>query len=240
MPLRPPIATYTRPRRCSHLRIHQKPICAFQRRSVSLPARLLPFADEIRSGTLGPDPSDFRTARKQIPIFTPPPSSRAVCTDPLGFVTSSQIAIHDPDGSKTALVSRRSPGRLRPGDILLVSRRNLAPVSGHLIMVRNRGIDSSILLRNELTRVGVEIYIKVYSPLVEKIELVQRWKKRARRARITFIRKPQHDKGTTETIVAEYLKKKRAYASGTLSSAIQLTRGKKKQGTRATKTNGGR
>jgi ribosomal protein L19 len=71
-----------------------------------------------------------------------------------------------------------------------------------------RGIDTSFLLRNELTRVGVEMAVKVFSPNVESVEVVQRTEKRKRRARLYYMRKPRHDMGSVENIVSNYLRQK--------------------------------
>ena len=49
-------------------------------------------------------------------------------------------------------------------------------------------MDTGILLRNHFTRVGVEMWVKVYSPNVAGIEVVQRKEKRARRARLYYMR----------------------------------------------------
>ena len=65
-------------------------------------------------------------------------------------------------------------------------------------------MDTGILLRNELTRVGVEMWYKIYSPNVEGIEVVQRKEKRSRRARLTYMRKPKHDMGSVQGIVMQY------------------------------------
>ena len=49
-------------------------------------------------------------------------------------------------------------------------------------------MDSSILLRNQLTRVGTELWVKIYSPNVLGVEVVQRALKRVRRARAYYFR----------------------------------------------------
>lgn len=54
--------------------------------------------------------------------------------------------------------------------------------------IRSRGVDTAVLLRNELTRVGCEMWVKVYSPNVEGVEVVQRSEKRKRRARLYYLR----------------------------------------------------
>lgn len=54
------------------------------------------------------------------------------------------------------------------------------------------------------------MWYKVYSPLVEGIEVVQRAAKRARRARLTYLRLPKHDRGSVENVVRLYLRQKAA------------------------------
>lgn len=74
------------------------------------------------------------------------------------------------------------------GDVLLVRLRNGDPFAGVCLNIRRRGIDTGVLLRGQLTRVGVEMWYKVYSPNVEGIEVVQRREKRVRRARLYYMR----------------------------------------------------
>ena len=81
------------------------------------------------------------------------------------------------------------------GDILLVRLRNGDPFAGVCLNIRRRGVDTGILLRNQLTRVGVEMWFKVYSPNVEAVEIVQRKARRARRARLYYMRYVVLDNG---------------------------------------------
>lgn len=97
------------------------------------------------------------------------------------------------------------------------------PFAGVCINIRRRGVDTGILLRNELTRVGVEMWYKIYSPNVEGIEVVQRKEKRARRARLTYMRKPKHDRGSVQNIVYQYQR-----AKAGLKGESSMVGGKKK------------
>ncbi len=56
----------------------------------------------------------------------------------------------------------------------------------------------------------MEMWFKIYSPLVEGIEVVQRAQKRARRARLTYMRKVKHDRGSVENAVRIHLRSKAA------------------------------
>lgn len=151
---------------------------------------------------------------KEIPTFQPPPSARKTCGDPIAAVTSSQLALLDPAGARTRLFSKKNPEAARVGDILLVRLKNGDPFAGVCLNIRRRGIDTGVLLRGQLTRVGVEVWYKVYSPNVEGIEVVQRSEKRARRARLYYMRKPKHDMGSVENIVRQYQRKRAALGTG--------------------------
>lgn len=138
------------------------------------------------------------------------------CVDPIKAVFQSQLKVLDPSGARTRLFAYENVDRVKPGDILLVRFKNGDPFSGVCIDIRQRNspIDTAILLRNQLTRVGVEMWIKIYSPNVEGIEIAQRKQgRRARRAKLTYMRKPKHDIGSVENIVKQYMKQRLGTAS---------------------------
>lgn len=58
------------------------------------------------------------------------------------------------------------------------------------------------------------MWVKVYSPNVKGVEVVKRAEKRARRARLFYMRKPEHDRGSVERVVEQYLKQRRLVRSG--------------------------
>ena len=129
------------------------------------------------------------TGRKKLKVYPPPPTVRSTCKDPVGAVTEAQLATLDPTGERKALFDyRRNPRSVKVGDILRVTFKNGDPFSGVCLSIRLRGIDTAFLMRNELTRVGVEMWVKVFSPNVESVEIVQRTEKRKRRARLYYMR----------------------------------------------------
>ncbi|KAL1981916.1 hypothetical protein VTN96DRAFT_2045 [Rasamsonia emersonii] len=149
--------------------------------------------------------------KKKLKIYPPPPSAAKICKDPVAAVEQSQMAVLDPTGERKALFDyRRNPRSVKPGDILRVTFKSGDPFSGVCLSIRLRGIDTAFLLRNHLTRVGVEMWIKVFSPNVESVEIVQRTEKRKRRARLYYMRQPKHDIGSVDNIVRNYLKQKSA------------------------------
>jgi large subunit ribosomal protein L19 len=117
---------------------------------------------------------------------------------------ASQVALLDATGARTRLFARDNPESAKVGDVLLVRLKSGDPFAGVCMNIRRRGVDTGILLRNQLTRVGVEMWYKIYSPNVSGIEVVQRRAKRARRAKLYYMRKPKHDMGSVENIVRIY------------------------------------
>ncbi|KAH9219398.1 mitochondrial ribosomal protein-like protein [Leptodontidium sp. 2 PMI_412] len=175
-----------------------------------------------------PSQTPTQSAQRKIKIVPPPISFAKICREPLKAFTEDQIAILDPTGARSHLFSRTNTEAAKVGDILLVRLKTGDPFAGVCINIRRRGVDSAILLRNELTRVGVEMWYKIYSPNVEGIEVVQRREKRARRARLTYMRKPKHDMGSVQNIVLAYQRSRGALRGSALDQ--QKKGGAKKKG----------
>ncbi|KAK3073347.1 hypothetical protein LTR53_005143 [Teratosphaeriaceae sp. CCFEE 6253] len=158
----------------------------------------------------------FETGLKRIPVVPPPRSTTKLCPAPITAVTANQLLALDPSGARTRLFAASNPERVQPGDILLVRLRTGDPVSGTVLSIRRRHspIDTAVLLRNQLTRVGVEMWFKVYSPNIEGVEVVQRKEKRARRARLYYLRQPRHDVGSVEGVVKQYMRQRSGGPAG--------------------------
>ncbi|KAL8855540.1 MAG: hypothetical protein Q9178_007828 [Gyalolechia marmorata] len=155
------------------------------------------------------------TPPKKIKAYPPPPSTKKIHPFAIDAINTAHITTTlDPTGSRTRLFARSNPDAPRVGDILLTTFTTGDPFSGVCLNIRRRGPDTAILLRNRLLTVGVEMWVKIYSPKVRSIEVVERAAKRARRARLYYMRKPKHDRGSVEGVVEEYLKRRRLVRSG--------------------------
>ncbi|KAJ5908311.1 hypothetical protein N7495_000993 [Penicillium taxi] len=154
-------------------------------------------------------------APKPIKIYPAPASTRKVCKNPVAKVTEMQLASLDPKGERKALFDyRRNPRSVKPGDIVRFTFKNGDPFNGVVLSIKLRGIDTSVLLRNELTRVAVEMSIKVFNPNVQAVEIVQRAERKPRRARLYYMRDRKHDRRSVENVVAAYVRQKRAFLGG--------------------------
>jgi len=126
---------------------------------------------------------------KPVKVYPPPPSTRTACKDPVASVTEAQMNVLDPKGDRKALFDyRKNPRSVKPGDIVRVTFKNGDPFNGVVLSIKLRGIDTSFLLRNELTRVAVEMSVKVFNPNVQSVEIVQRAMRKPRRARLFYMR----------------------------------------------------
>lgn len=84
--------------------------------------------------------------------------------------------------------------------------------AGVFLALRRRGPDTAILLRNTLAKTPVEVWFKIYSPAVRGIEIVWRRPKRARRAKLTYMRKPKHDMGDVHHLVELWQRSRKVFS----------------------------
>lgn len=99
------------------------------------------------------------------------------------------------------------------GDVLMVATKQGEPFAGAFIQIRRRGVDTAIQLRGQLMKTSVEMWFKIYSPTVTAIDIIWRRPKRARRARLTYMRKAKHDMGSVDSLVFAWKKERYALRS---------------------------
>lgn len=107
---------------------------------------------------------------KQIKTYPPPPSVRKSHPFAIADVQKAHISSTlDPTGYRTRLFARDNPDAPRVGDILVATFTSGDPFSGVCLNIRRRGVDTAILLRNRVMMVGVEMWVKIYSPKVRYV-----------------------------------------------------------------------
>ncbi|KAJ2156464.1 hypothetical protein GGF46_005167 [Coemansia sp. RSA 552] len=105
------------------------------------------------------------------------------------------VARADVDGRTKMFARRAAPrDRMCAGDIVFVESLNsmsdpssTSSFCGVCIAIYRRGLDTSFILRNMVVNVGVEMRYMAYSPLIKKIEVVQK-AARFRRAKLFYLR----------------------------------------------------
>ncbi|KAL2271813.1 hypothetical protein VTJ83DRAFT_1184 [Remersonia thermophila] len=157
---------------------------------------------------------------------SPPPSNV------LQALHEAQIKRLDPTGVRTAMFGKNRDA-VKPGDVLMIThRRGGEPFAGVVMSIRRRGIDSAVLLRNHLGKIGVEMWFKIYNKNVAGIDIIKRAPKRARRARLTYMRQPKHDMGSVENLVFEWKRTRKVFSTAKSAAGAG---GKNAKGAKAAK-----
>ncbi|CAK7228102.1 hypothetical protein SBRCBS47491_006790 [Sporothrix bragantina] len=173
----------------------------------------------------GPPPPTTKPA-SLLPNYRHPQSEDAPATgeaakdpkvDVIRAYDQQQIARMDPTGARTRLFSRKNPDSARPGDVLMVtpSKPGAEAFAGVCLAIRRSGIETAILLRGQLAKTGVEMWFKIYSRSVAAVDIIQRRPRRARRAKLTFMRQPKHDRGSVDELVKTWRRRRNIIRSKT-------------------------
>lgn len=133
--------------------------------------------------------------------------------NPMPELRAKQIAQLDPSGARTRLFSRQHADSAKVGDVLMVTTDRGEPFSGAFIQIRRSGADTAVLLRGQMMKTAVESWFKIYSPTTKAIDIIWRRPKRARRARLTYMRKPKHDMGNVDHLVFAWKQERTALRS---------------------------
>ncbi|KXJ94456.1 translation protein SH3-like domain-containing protein [Microdochium bolleyi] len=168
--------------------------------------------------------------RTAFAVYPRVPSTRSSNPAALEAYHAQQIRRLDRTGARTALFSKTSKDSVRPGDVLQVSTTRGEPFAGVVMSVKRAGVDSAVLLRNHLTKVGVEMWFKIYSPSVTGIDIVWRKPRRARRARLYYLRKPKRDMGNVDHLVDAWRRSRNVFSSKAKGGANQGRPGKHAKG----------
>ncbi|OTB08574.1 hypothetical protein M426DRAFT_316589 [Hypoxylon sp. CI-4A] len=174
--------------------------------------------------TLSAPKPTFHTIKTNLPhkpirtafaVYPRVPSARKATPSPLESYHAQQMARLDRTGARAALFSKANRDAAKPGDVLQITARKGGgePFAGVVLSVRRAGVDTAVLLRNHVSKVPVEMWFKIYSPNVLGIEIVWRRPKRARRARLTYMRKPKHDMGNVDHLVEAWRRTRNVFTS---------------------------
>ncbi|KAJ1728741.1 hypothetical protein LPJ72_005324 [Coemansia sp. Benny D160-2] len=152
--------------------------------------------------------SSILRQEQQQSYIVPQPQFEQPLTEPqekrpnvLKVIERESIARADVDGRAKLFVRRAVPSkRMCAGDVVFVETRNSMSESsgttsfaGVCIAIYRRGIDTSFILRNVVQKTGVEVRFMAYSPLVKRIEILQKGSG-YRRAKLFYLR---HNPGKT-------------------------------------------
>lgn len=125
----------------------------------------------------------------------------------MSYVKSQQLKKLDPSGTKSALVNKHNHSKLRAGDIVRIIYQNRQPpITAMIIGIKRNGADSNILMRNNVSKTGVEFRISIFNPIVERIDILRRPVRYRRRNKLYYIRGNQLDVGDLENDMRSKIK----------------------------------
>lgn len=127
-------------------------------------------------------------------------------------VTSKLMKQFDPDGSKKAMISPKSAGRIKPGDIVQIKTTDGSLFTGLTMVVDYRGLSSNLLLRSKITKIGIERRFKIFSPTLESIKIIRRATQKYSAERLYYIRGHKRlDVGDLEASVKKAAAKRKKF-----------------------------
>lgn len=110
----------------------------------------------------------------------------------------------DPTGWRRKLVGKSAKESLSAGDVVRVvydsKKCSYDNFVGYVLAVNRKNLvqDATLLLRNQISRTAVEALIPVFSPLIERIDVLRRADGRRKRNKHYYIRNTRLDVGDLE------------------------------------------
>ncbi|CAI4869692.1 AFH_G0006140.mRNA.1.CDS.1 [Saccharomyces cerevisiae] len=142
------------------------------------------------------------TKRKTIPVY--PPVQRIASSQIMKQVALSEIESLDPGAVKRRLISKKNKDRLKAGDVVRVvydsSKCSYDTFVGYILSIDRKQLvqDASLLLRNQIAKTAVEIRVPLFSPLVERIDLLTPHVSSRQRNKHYYVRGTRLDVGDLE------------------------------------------
>lgn len=149
------------------------------------------------------------TTRKIIPVYPPAEKQDSLKNTPLLQKISKEEldTTLDPTGWRRRLIDKHSGESLRAGDVVRViydkKKCNLDNFIGYILSVNRKELvqDASLLLRNQVSKVMVEVRVPLFSPLIQRIDILKRSDGSRRRNKHYYIRGTRLDVGNLDSLV---------------------------------------
>lgn len=138
-----------------------------------------PFSSQVKTHSppqaVTPQPSTTSARFNGFPALPKVKSPQRGVLDYVHLQLRSQL---DPSARFTAMFHRNSTERIPIGSVISVetytspSKTGTSTFSGVLIAIRRRGTSTSFVLRNLISKLGVEMRYNIYSPLLKDIKVI--------------------------------------------------------------------
>ncbi|QLG70774.1 hypothetical protein HG535_0A07160 [Zygotorulaspora mrakii] len=142
------------------------------------------------------------TTRKIIPIYSP--VEKIQSSNILERLSRQELDTKlDPNGWRRKIISK-SKNSLNAGDVVRVvydaEKCSYDNFVGYVLSVDRKRLiqDASVLLRNQIAKTSVEVRVPIFSPLVERIDVLRKSDSRRKRNKHYYIRGTKLDVGDLE------------------------------------------
>lgn len=143
------------------------------------------------------------TVRKVIPVY--PPVEKTQRSNVVQSVAKQDLDIKlDPSGWRRKLVGKSPKESISAGDVVRVvydsKKCSYDNFVGYVLAVNRKNLiqDASLQLRNQISKTAVEATIPIFSPLIERIDVLRKADSRRKRNRHYYIRNTKLDVGDLE------------------------------------------
>lgn len=143
------------------------------------------------------------TTRKVIPVY--PPVQSKPSPNLVNKLSEKDLDDQlDPQKWRRNLIDSKNTGHLRAGDVVRIvydsSKCNYDNFIGYVLSLDRKSLaqDASVLLRNHVSKTAVEVRVPIFSPLVERIDLLRRSDGKRGRNKQYYIRDTKLDVGDLE------------------------------------------
>lgn len=141
--------------------------------------------------------------RKVIPVYPPVEETRK--SKVVEALAKQEVETKlDPTGWRRELVGKSAKSSLSAGDVVRVvydsKKCSYDNFVGYVLAVNRKTLvqDATLLLRNQIAKTAVEAMIPVFSPLIERIDVLRRADSRRKRNKHYYIRNTKLDVGDLE------------------------------------------
>lgn len=140
-------------------------------------------------------------------VFEPLPPKRNGM-NVMSYLNKQLLEKYDPTGKRRALVDQKNG--LRSGDIIKVTYLDRTNVIGQILAIKRtvNNVGTNILIRNKMNKLGVEVRIPLFNPIIRNVELLYQPKKYLSRRKQFYIRNSKYDVGDVEAFLSRESKGK--------------------------------
>ncbi|ODQ65252.1 hypothetical protein NADFUDRAFT_46971 [Nadsonia fulvescens var. elongata DSM 6958] len=126
--------------------------------------------------------------KKIIPIYRAYPSLINKGENIVKVTEQKYVDKFDPNNIRRDLIRRNSQNRINVGDIVRVTNKDNSSFTGMCLAIRRAGLGSTVLLRNQIKKMGIDMRFSIFNPKHIKVEIVRKSAKKYKTEKIYYVK----------------------------------------------------